>query len=59
MTSEEQVQDAIQDFNRTLRKKNTGDGYYKCEYVELRWHAYDPELDTLVPSEYPHDFHAE
>ncbi len=39
--------DALDDFERSLSKKNTGDGFYVVEEVRLRWLGYDEERDGM------------
>lgn len=41
---------AVADADRTLSKRNRGDGYYKVTRMEVTWLAYDEEKDGLVPS---------
>jgi hypothetical protein len=41
------IDEAVEDANRTLAKKNIGYGFFVVTAIEVRWLAYDEERDGL------------
>jgi hypothetical protein len=42
------VEEAVEDANRTLSKRNTGGGHYVVTAIEVAFMRYDPEKDGRV-----------